>query len=99
MKLRCAEKNSPNFELRMSRHTASQAGPFAAFIIHSSIDNRPGSVGDCGGEGTPYEIKEALAVALLLLPPRIIMAEDLVRIGLFNKDAAIIAAQEKGSTA
>ena len=37
-----------------------------------------------------------MAVALLLLPPRIIMAEDLIRIGLFNKDAAIIAAQEKG---
>ena len=32
----------------------------------------------------------------MLLLPRIIMAEDLVRIGLFNKDAAIIAAQEKG---
>jgi ABC-type nitrate/sulfonate/bicarbonate transport system substrate-binding protein len=42
------------------------------------------------------KLKEGLAVALLLLLPRIIMAEDLIRIGLFNKDAAIIAAQEKG---
>ena len=34
-------------------------------------------------------------MAFLLLPT-IVMAEDLIKIGLFNKDAAIIAAQEKG---
>ena len=34
-------------------------------------------------------------MALLLLPQNI-MAEDLIRIGLFNKDAAIIAADAKG---
>jgi ABC-type nitrate/sulfonate/bicarbonate transport system substrate-binding protein len=42
------------------------------------------------------KLKEALAVALVLLLPKIVMAEDLIRIGLFNKDAAIIAAQESG---
>ena len=42
------------------------------------------------------KIKEALAAAILLLLPTMVMAEDLIRIGLFNKDAAIIAADEKG---
>jgi len=41
------------------------------------------------------KLKEVWAVAFLLLPATV-MAEDLVRIGLFNKDASIIAAQEKG---
>jgi ABC-type nitrate/sulfonate/bicarbonate transport system substrate-binding protein len=40
-------------------------------------------------------LKEVWAVAFLLLPARV-MAEDLIKIGLFNKDAVIIAAQEKG---
>jgi ABC-type nitrate/sulfonate/bicarbonate transport system substrate-binding protein len=39
--------------------------------------------------------KGGWAVALLLLPT-IAMAEDVIRIGLFNKDAAIIAADAKG---
>jgi ABC-type nitrate/sulfonate/bicarbonate transport system substrate-binding protein len=39
--------------------------------------------------------KGGWAVALLLLPT-IVMAEDVIRIGLFNKDAAIIAADAKG---
>src|SRR5215208_8320439 len=42
------------------------------------------------------KLKEVLAAALFLLVPKIVMAEDLIRIGLFNKDAAIIAAEEKG---
>ena len=40
-------------------------------------------------------LKEVWAVAFLLLPATV-MAEDLIRLGLFNKDAAIIAAAEKG---
>ena len=39
--------------------------------------------------------KGGWAVALVLLPS-ILMAEDVIRIGLFNKDAAIIAADAKG---
>ncbi len=39
--------------------------------------------------------KGGWAVALLLLPG-IVMAEDVIKIGLFNKDAAIIAADAKG---
>ncbi len=39
--------------------------------------------------------KGGWAVAILLLPS-IIMAEDVIKIGLFNKDAAIIAADAKG---
>jgi ABC-type nitrate/sulfonate/bicarbonate transport system substrate-binding protein len=39
--------------------------------------------------------KEVWLAALLLLPASL-MAEDLLRIGLFNKDAVILAAQEKG---
>jgi ABC-type nitrate/sulfonate/bicarbonate transport system substrate-binding protein len=39
--------------------------------------------------------KGGWAVALLLLPT-IVMAEDVIRIGLFNMDAAIIAADKKG---
>src|SRR5207302_3266536 len=42
------------------------------------------------------KLKEVWAAAFLLLLPATIMAEDLIRIGLFNKDASIIAAQEKG---
>src|ERR671912_508373 len=34
--------------------------------------------------------------AFLWLPPSIVMAEDLIQIGLFNKDPAIIAADAKG---
>src|SRR5918994_5640860 len=34
--------------------------------------------------------------AFLWLPPSIVMAEDLIQIGLFNKDPAIIAAEAKG---
>src|SRR5918999_2958749 len=41
------------------------------------------------------KIKEALAAALLLLPGTI-MAQDILKIGLFNKDAVIIAADAKG---
>ena len=40
--------------------------------------------------------KEALAAALLLLLPATIMAQDVLKIGLFNKDAVIIAADAKG---
>jgi len=36
-----------------------------------------------------------LALALVLLPARL-MAEDVIQIGLFNQDAAIIAADKKG---
>ena len=39
--------------------------------------------------------KEVWLAAFLLLP-RIAMAEDMIQIGLFNKDAAIIAAETKG---
>src|ERR1044072_4171129 len=42
------------------------------------------------------KLTEVWAAAFLLLLPAIVMAEDLIRIGLFNKDASIIAAQEKG---
>ena len=35
-----------------------------------------------------------MATALLLLPVKL-MAEDVIRIGLFNQDAAIIAADKK----
>jgi ABC-type nitrate/sulfonate/bicarbonate transport system substrate-binding protein len=41
------------------------------------------------------KLKEAMAAALLLLPAKV-MAEDLIRIGLFSKDAAIIAAEARG---
>lgn len=41
------------------------------------------------------KLKEALAAAFLLLPTTV-MAEDLIRIGTFNKDAALIAAVERG---
>ena len=41
------------------------------------------------------KLKEVLAVALLLLPSKV-MAEDVIQIGSFNKDAAIIAAEAKG---
>ena len=40
-------------------------------------------------------IKGVWLLAFMLLPGNI-MAEDLIRIGLFNRDAAIIAAQSKG---
>ncbi|MBI4523948.1 MAG: ABC transporter substrate-binding protein [Deltaproteobacteria bacterium] len=40
------------------------------------------------------KLKEVLAVAFLLLPSTL-MAEDLIRIGLFNKDAVIIAAEHR----
>ncbi len=40
--------------------------------------------------------KEALAVTQRTLPPAKIMAQDLIKIGLFNKDAVIIAAEAKG---
>lgn len=40
-------------------------------------------------------LKGALATVLALLPMKL-MAQDLIRIGLFNRDAAIIAAVEKG---
>jgi ABC-type nitrate/sulfonate/bicarbonate transport system substrate-binding protein len=36
-----------------------------------------------------------MAAALALLPVEA-MAQDLIRIGLFNRDAAIIVAEEKG---
>src|SRR5262249_36228446 len=42
------------------------------------------------------KLKEVWAAAFVLLLPATVMAEDLIRIGLFNKDASIIAAQEKG---
>src|SRR5689334_5045052 len=41
------------------------------------------------------ETKGGMAGSFLLLPANL-MAEDLLRIGLFNKDAAIVAAQDKG---
>src|SRR5918992_3257405 len=40
--------------------------------------------------------KEVWLGAFLWLLPSIIMAEDVIQIGLFNKDAAIIAAEAKG---
>jgi ABC-type nitrate/sulfonate/bicarbonate transport system substrate-binding protein len=40
--------------------------------------------------------KEVWLAAVLLLLPSIAMAEDVLQIGLFNKDAAIIAAEAKG---
>ncbi|HEX9453266.1 MAG TPA: ABC transporter substrate-binding protein [Candidatus Binatia bacterium] len=40
-------------------------------------------------------LKGGLAIAFLLLPT-MVMAEDLIRLGLFNQDAAIIAADKKG---
>lgn len=42
------------------------------------------------------KLKEALAAAVLLLLPGTIMAQDILKIGLFNKDAVIIAAEAKG---
>jgi hypothetical protein len=36
--------------------------------------------------------KEVWLAALVLLQPNIAMAEDVIQIGAFNKDAAIIAA-------
>jgi len=41
------------------------------------------------------KLKEAWLAVFLLLPANL-MAEDLLRIGLFNKDATIVAAQDKG---
>ena len=40
--------------------------------------------------------KEVLAAALLVLLPGTIMAQDILKIGMFNKDALIIAADAKG---
>jgi ABC-type nitrate/sulfonate/bicarbonate transport system substrate-binding protein len=40
--------------------------------------------------------KEAWLGAFLWLLPSIVMAEDVIQIGLFNKDAAIIAAEARG---
>ncbi|HEX2230069.1 MAG TPA: ABC transporter substrate-binding protein [Candidatus Binatia bacterium] len=40
-------------------------------------------------------IKEVVAAALMVLLPRTIMAQDILKIGLFNKDAVIIAADAK----
>jgi ABC-type nitrate/sulfonate/bicarbonate transport system substrate-binding protein len=40
--------------------------------------------------------KEVWLAAFLLLLPSIVMAEDVIQIGLFNKDTAIIAAETKG---
>src|SRR5215475_4442444 len=40
--------------------------------------------------------KEVWLAVLLLLLPNIVMAEDVIQIGSFNKDAAIIAAEAKG---
>jgi ABC-type nitrate/sulfonate/bicarbonate transport system substrate-binding protein len=42
------------------------------------------------------KLKEVWLAALLVLLPGIVMAEDVIQIGLFNKDAAIIAAEAKG---
>src|SRR5919108_6363992 len=43
------------------------------------------------------KLKEVWTAAFfLLLSTATVMAEDLIKIGLFNKDAVIIAAQEKG---
>lgn len=41
------------------------------------------------------KLKEVLAAAFLTLLPTIVMAQDLIRIGLFNKDAAIVTAEQK----
>jgi NitT/TauT family transport system substrate-binding protein len=41
-------------------------------------------------------IKEVWAAALMLALPATTMAQDVLQIGLFNKDAAIIAAEAKG---
>ena len=41
------------------------------------------------------KLKEVWAAAFFLLLPATVMAEDLLRIGLFNKDPSIIAAREK----
>ena len=38
--------------------------------------------------------KEVWALALALLPVQV-MAEDTIRIGLFNRDAAIVVAESK----
>jgi len=59
------------------------------------IDKGPVQVGDYAGRKVPMKLKEAWAVALLLLPTTV-MAEDLIRIGTFNKDAVIIAAEQRG---
>src|SRR5215471_5356620 len=40
--------------------------------------------------------KEVWLAALLLLLPNMVMAEDVIQIGSFNKDAAIVAAETKG---
>ena len=49
-----------------------------------------------GDGGKPMKfLKGVLAVALALLPIEA-MAQDLIRIGLFNRDAAIIVAEQKG---
>jgi ABC-type nitrate/sulfonate/bicarbonate transport system substrate-binding protein len=40
--------------------------------------------------------KEVWLAAVLLLLPRMAMAQDVLQIGLFNKDAAIIAAETRG---
>jgi NitT/TauT family transport system substrate-binding protein len=42
------------------------------------------------------KLKEVWAVTFVWLLPTMVMAEDVIKIGLFNKDAPIIAAQEKG---
>jgi len=42
------------------------------------------------------KIKGGLAAALVALLPATTMAEDVIKIGLFNKDAVIIAAEAKG---
>jgi ABC-type nitrate/sulfonate/bicarbonate transport system substrate-binding protein len=42
------------------------------------------------------KLKGGLAAALMALLPAIAMAEDLIKIGLFNKDAVIVAAETKG---
>ena len=42
------------------------------------------------------KLKEVWAAAFLLLLPEMVMAEDVIQIGLFNKDAVIIAAEGKG---
>src|SRR5215468_9194458 len=40
--------------------------------------------------------REVWLAALLLLLPNMVMAEDVIQIGSFNKDAAIVAAETKG---
>jgi ABC-type nitrate/sulfonate/bicarbonate transport system substrate-binding protein len=47
-------------------------------------------------EGNHQQSKGGLAAAFLALLPVAIMAEDIIRIGLFNKDAVITAAEAKG---